>query len=126
MAEQRLTTLSDYVGVLRRRLWVVVLAVVIAVGAAYFVSSRQTPAYEATAQVNVGANSIQTILNPASKISSSVVTQQLASAASFAHTTTIAKQALALAHVTDLTPKQLLDESSVTRSEERRVGKECA
>ena len=42
------------IGVLRRRLWIVILAVVIAVGAAYLVSSRQTPAYEATSEVNIG------------------------------------------------------------------------
>ncbi len=117
MAEQRLTTLSDYLGVLRRRLWIVILAVVIAVAAAYVVSDRETPAYEATSQVNVGANSIQTILNPGSRISSSVMEQQVASAAATAHTTPIAKQALELAGVTDLTPKELLDESSVTASD---------
>ena len=44
MAEQRLTTLSDYVGVLRRRMWIPLIAIVVAVGAAYFVSSRETPA----------------------------------------------------------------------------------
>jgi polysaccharide biosynthesis transport protein len=117
VAEQRLTTLSDYLGVLRRRLWIVIIAIVLAVGAAYLVSSRQTPAYEATSQVNVGANSIQTILNPGARISSSVMQQQVASAAATAHTTPIAKQALELAGVTDLTPKELLDESSVTASD---------
>jgi len=61
VAEQRLTTLSDYLGVLRRRIWIVILAIVIAVGAAWLVSSRQTPAYEATSQVNVGGSSISTI-----------------------------------------------------------------
>jgi capsular exopolysaccharide synthesis family protein len=117
VAEQRLTTLSDYLAVLRRRLWILVLAIVVAVAAAYVVSSRETPAYEATAQVNVGANSIATILNPATRISSSAMQQQVASAAATAHTTPIARQALRLAGVTDLTPKQLLDESSVTASE---------
>jgi capsular exopolysaccharide synthesis family protein len=117
VAEQRLTTLSDYLAVLRRRLWIVILAIVIAVAAAYVVSSRETPAYEATSQVNVGANSIQTILNPATRISSSVMQQQVASAAQIAHTTTIARQALELAGVNDLTPKELLDETSVTASD---------
>ncbi|HEY2788982.1 MAG TPA: polysaccharide biosynthesis tyrosine autokinase [Gaiellales bacterium] len=116
MAEQRLTTLSDYVGVLRRRMWIPLIAIVVAVGAAYFVSSRETPAYEATAQVNVGANSIQTILNPGAKVSSAVVSQELASAASTAHTTDVARQALAGAGVHDLTSSQLLKESSVTPS----------
>jgi polysaccharide biosynthesis transport protein len=117
VAEQRLTTLSDYLAVLRRRLWIVILAIVIAVAAAYLVSSRETPAYKATSQVNVGANSIATILNPATRISSSAMEQQVASAAATAHTTPIAKQALQLAGVTDLTPKQLLDESSVSASD---------
>ena len=94
-----------------------ILAIVIAVAAAYVVSSRETPAYQATSQVNVGANSVATILNPQSRISSSVMAQQVASAAAIAHTTPIAKQTLQRAGVTDLTPKQLLDESSVTASD---------
>ncbi|HEY3766857.1 MAG TPA: Wzz/FepE/Etk N-terminal domain-containing protein, partial [Gaiellales bacterium] len=90
MAEQRLTTLSDYVGVLRRRIWILVIAVVVAVGAAYFVSSRETPAYKATAQVEFGSNSIAQVVNPGAKVSSSVIEQEVATAAQNAHTTTVA------------------------------------
>ncbi len=116
MAEQRLTTLSDYVGVLRRRLWVVVLAVVIAVGAAYFVSSRQTPAYEATSEVNIGGSSISSILNPSAHVSSSVVQQNVASAAQAAHTTRIAALTLKAAGVHGMTAQELLDETTITPS----------
>ena len=116
MAEQRLTTLSDYLGVLRRRIWIVILAIVIAVGAAYLVSSRQTPAYEATSEVNVGGSSISTILNPASHVSSSVVQQNVASAAQAAHTTRIAAATLKAAGVHGMTPKDLLDETTITPS----------
>jgi len=116
VAEQRLTTLSDYVGVLRRRIWIPIVAIVVAVGAAYFVSSRETPAYQATAQVKVGANTLSQILNPSAHVSSQVTTQNVASAAATAHTTPVAKLALAAAHVNSLTPDQLLKESTITPS----------
>jgi polysaccharide biosynthesis transport protein len=116
VAEQRLTTLSDYVGVLRRRIWILVVAVVVSVGAAFFVSSRETPAYEASAQVFVGANNLSQILNPSAHLSSSVIQQQVANAAENAHTTSIARQALAAAKVRSLAPDQLLKETSITAS----------
>jgi polysaccharide biosynthesis transport protein len=112
VAEQRLTTLSDYVGVLRRRIWILVVAVVVAVGAAFLVSSRETPAYEATAQVLVGANPT-TVLTGA-KASSSVIAQEVANAAQTAHTTSVARQTLLAAHVNGLTPAQLLNETKIT------------
>ncbi len=115
MAEQRLTTLSDYVGVLRRRIWILIVAVVVAVGAAYFVSSRQTPAYKAEAQVQIGSNSVQSVFNPGAKVSSSVLAAQVATAAQNAHTTTVATLTVHAAG-TPLTPQQLLDESSITPS----------
>lgn len=117
MAEQRLTTLSDYLGVLRRRLWVVVLAIVIAVAAAYIVSSRETPAYEASSEVNVGGNSLSTILNPGAHLSSSVVQQNVASAAQSAHTTPVAALTLHAANVHGMTPQDLLDETTITPSD---------
>jgi tyrosine-protein kinase len=116
VAEQRLTTLSDYLGVLRRRIWIVILAIVIAVGAAYLVSSRQTPAYEATSEVNVGGSSISTILNPSAHLSSSVVQQNVASAAQAAHTTPVAAATLRAANVHGLTAQDLLDETTITPS----------
>jgi capsular exopolysaccharide synthesis family protein len=116
VAEQRLTTLSDYLGVLRRRLWIVILAIVVAVAAAYLVSSRQTPAYEATSQVNVGGSSISSILNPAAHVSSSVVQQNVASAAQTAHTTPIAAATLHAAGVHGMTAQDLLDETTITPS----------
>jgi len=116
VAEQRLTTLSDYLGVLRRRIWIVILAIVVAVGAAYLVSSRQTPAYEATSQVNVGGSSISTILNPSAHQSSSVIQQNVASAAQAAHTTPVAAATLRAANVRGMTAQDLLDETTITPS----------
>jgi polysaccharide biosynthesis transport protein len=116
VAEQRLTTLSDYLGALRRRIWILVLAVVIAVGSAYVFSSRQTPAYRAEAQVTYGAKPITAFTNPNTKLSSQVIQQNLATAAQSAHTTTVAKRVLDAANVHTLTPDQLLKETTVTAS----------
>lgn len=44
-------TLRDYTHVLVRRAWLIVLIVVVATGAAVFVSSRQTKMYQATAKI---------------------------------------------------------------------------
>jgi tyrosine-protein kinase len=116
VAEQRLTTLSDYVGVLRRRIWIPLIAIVVAVGAAYFVSSRETPAYQASAQVQIGASSISTILSPGTHQSSTVIAQNVASAAGRAHTTTVAQLALTHAKIHALTAEKLLKESVITPS----------
>jgi succinoglycan biosynthesis transport protein ExoP len=116
VAEQRLTTLSDYLGALRRRLWLLVLAVVIAVGSAYVFSSRQTPAYRAESQVTYGAKPITAFTNPNTKLSSQVIQNNLATAAQSAHTTTVAKLVLDAANVSALTPDQLLKETTVTAS----------
>ncbi len=116
MVEQRLTTLSDYVGVLRRRLWILVLAIVVAVGAAYLVSSRETPAYRAEAQVQIGANALVNIFQPTTHISSTIIENQVASAAQSAHTTPVAQLTLRAAKVSGLTPNDLLNETSITPS----------
>jgi capsular exopolysaccharide synthesis family protein len=116
VVEQRLTTLSDYVGVLRRRLWILVLAIVVAVGAAYLVSSRETPAYRAEAQVQIGANALVNIFQPTTHISSTIIENQVASAAQSAHTTPVAQLTLRAAKVTGLTPDDLLNETSITPS----------
>ena len=99
MAEQRLTTLSDYLGALRRRFWILILAVLVAAGSAYVFSSRQTPAYEATSQVTYGAKPITAYTSPNTKLSSQVIQQNLATAAETAHTTSVARLVLAAAKV---------------------------
>jgi tyrosine-protein kinase len=121
VAEQRLTTLSDYLGALRRRLWLLILAVVIATGSAFVFSSRQTPAYRAAAEVSYGAKPINTFFNAGAHVSSQVLQSQLATAAQTAHTTTVARLVLAAAKVHSLTPQQLLNETSVTPSSSSSV-----
>src|SRR5664280_2956190 len=49
-------TLRDYLGVLWRRKWVVLLVVVVATGAAYGFAATKTKQYEASAQLIYGTN----------------------------------------------------------------------
>ena len=56
MREQQHATVADYFAVIRRRAWVVVLAVAITTGSAIYISSREHPAFAATAQVLVNPN----------------------------------------------------------------------
>jgi polysaccharide biosynthesis transport protein len=56
--------LRDYLRVLRRRAWVVVLAVLIAVGSSVALSLAQTPQYAATAQVELQAQRVEDFIDP--------------------------------------------------------------
>ena len=50
--------LQDYTGVIRRRLWLVVVVALVAFLSAYFYSSRQQPVYQAGVSVSVTPNVI--------------------------------------------------------------------
>ena len=55
MTNSNLTTLGDFIQVLRRRWWIVVLVVVIALVSAYAYSKHQSPSYRADANVRLNA-----------------------------------------------------------------------
>ena len=58
MLEIATLRLQDYTGVIRRRLWLVVVLALVAVVAAYFYSSRQQPVYQAGVTILVTPNVI--------------------------------------------------------------------
>lgn len=58
--ERSPVTLAGYLRVLRRRKWIVLVALVIAPCAAYFVASRETVRYQATAEVLLGGQTVST------------------------------------------------------------------
>ena len=63
LTNSNLTTLGDFVQVLRRRWWIVALVVVIALVSAYAYSKHQSPAYRANADVRLNAQTITQVLN---------------------------------------------------------------
>ena len=114
VAEQRLTTLSDYVGVLRRRIWIVVVAVVVAVGARTLrVEPRDAGLQGDGAGAGRREQPSSQILTPGAKPSSSVIETDVANAAANAHTTPYAR-AMAPARVKALMAAQLLKETSIS------------
>ena len=59
------SSLHDYLGVLRRRKWLVLLAVVLVPAVAVVLSLRQKPEYEATAEVLLSRQNLAALLNSA-------------------------------------------------------------
>src|SRR5262245_6588385 len=59
--------LRDYLRVLRRRKWTIILTAFVVVGAAVAYSSFQTPVYEATAEVLVRQRSTESLFNPVNR-----------------------------------------------------------
>ena len=104
------STFVDYLSILRLRKWLLVCSVVVFVGGAWFVSSREVRQYAATAQVllsqtDTGQNSGHT--------SSQDATRYDDTQAQVAHTAAVARLALAHSDV-HITPSRLLASSSVT------------
>jgi succinoglycan biosynthesis transport protein ExoP len=63
LPEPRLTSFADYLRVLRRRWWILLLATLIAVGSGYAYSKQQTPQFQADSVVRLSAQPITQLLN---------------------------------------------------------------
>jgi len=113
LTNSNLTTLGDFVQVLRRRWWIIALVVVIALVSAYAYSKHQSPAYRANADVRLNSQSITQVLN-----NPQIVTPTLA-AITVANETLVAQDAPVIAATTkkaglNETVQQFLSHSSVT------------
>jgi len=62
--ETNLTSLADYLGVLRRRWWILVLSTFIAAASGYLYSKSQSPEYAAKAVVRLSAQPVSAQINP--------------------------------------------------------------
>jgi capsular exopolysaccharide synthesis family protein len=109
-------TLRDYLRLLRRRKWVVLLALILVPAVAVALSTRQSPRYEAQAQVLLTHQSLAALLTNTQDPS---VNQQLAdrnatTQADLARVPTVLVATLASVPGSHLTPFQLLHSSSVS------------
>jgi capsular exopolysaccharide synthesis family protein len=101
--------------VLRRGLWIVLLTVALATGAAVYTSLRQTKLYSSSADVFLGTQSLaSTVANVAAPSTDPV--REAATQAELARTPAIAVQALRLAHISDRSAAALLSASTVSAS----------
>jgi tyrosine-protein kinase len=116
LTNSNLTTLGDFVQVLRRRWWIVALVVVIALVSAYAYSKHQSPAYRANADVRLNPQNITQVLNNLNN--PQVVTPTLA-AITVANETLVAQDPRVIAATTkkaglNETVQQFLSHDSVT------------
>ncbi len=110
MAEQRgdSRTLQDYVSVLRRRKWVIILALIVVPAVAVVFSLRQSPLYASSAQVLMSNQDLAGALTNTQSTSASLPDREAQTQADIAHTPKVAAQVIADLKLKDKTPEELL------------------
>ena len=105
--------MADYVRVIRRGWWIVLTTLVLVTAVTYFISSRQSPVFQATADDLITTLDLN---SPSSQHTSSGSAQQyVATMAQVAQSEQVASAALAkVPEITDMTPGKLLKASTVT------------
>jgi succinoglycan biosynthesis transport protein ExoP len=106
-------TLRDYTRVLWRRKWLILLVTLLTPAAAFVMSKRQTPVYQASAQVLLSNQNLAATLSGVTAINEDPV-RLAQTQADLARTPTVAALTITAAHATGLTPTRLLASSSVT------------
>lgn len=120
--EHELSTLGDYLRVLRRRKWLVVFCIAVAVGLGYLYTAHQTKLYEANAQVAVaGVQTTNPYGGTFGPSNSTNAARALATEAVVAHTPEVASAAARAAGVRSVTPASLLAASTVTANPNANV-----
>ena len=111
------STLHDYLGVLRRRKWIIIPAVLIAPLAAGLVSSLQPVRYEASAHVLVRPQSLSQSLTGVNNQSQPDAARLLSTQVQFARLPTIARRAAVVAGTETISASELLAASRATSAD---------
>ena len=114
---QRVLTLRDYLHVLRRRKWIVIVPIVIAPLVAVVLAYRQPRRYAASAQVTVSGLDLSSGVLGFSGSTQEDPARVLATQAQFARLPAIAQQAVSAAGVPNESASDLLAASTVTPSQ---------
>lgn len=115
----RPTTVADYLAILRRRKWIVLLPPFWAALVAYLLSAGQAPAYRATSQVLLDS---QTIVTDVTGVGGPGDPERfLTTQASIARSPALARRVAAASGVPGMTAGQVLGGSSVTPSADSDV-----
>src|SRR5256885_15560583 len=107
--EQHALTLGDYLRVVRRRGWIIVLATLALTAAGVAASLQHRARYTASADVLLTRQNLPSSLGSSSSDPTRLVDTQ----AGVAEVPRVAGRVLKAAHVTNLTPEQFLRESTV-------------
>ena len=112
----RPTTVADYLAILRRRKWMVLIPPVVAGVVAFFVASSHHPLYQAKSSILVNTQSVVSAIANISSPSAGDPTRFLTTQASIARSPDLANRIVAAAGVPGLTPGRVLRESYVNPS----------
>jgi polysaccharide biosynthesis transport protein len=116
----RPTTVADYLAIVRRRKWIVLLPPIAAAIAAYLLSTGQSPLYQASADVLVNRASVVTALTGVD-LSGGDPTRYLTTQASIARDPVLAKRVADASGIPGMTAGRVLSESRVTPSADSDV-----
>jgi tyrosine-protein kinase len=114
LSRQDVTSLSTYLGVLRRRGWIIAICAIVVPVVAYELSTRQTPEYSSTAQVFVNEQNIAAALTGLDTTAFSSQALAVDTQASLAAVPDVAASALAVSKLHDRSAAQVLGETSIT------------
>src|SRR5713101_6594184 len=112
----RPTTVADYLAILRRRKWIVLIPPLVAGLVAFFVASSHHPIYQAQAQILVNRASVVSAIANVSDPAAGDPTRFLTTQASIARSPELAARVVAAAGVPGVTSTRLLRESYVNPS----------
>ena len=111
----RPTTLADYLAIVRRRKWIILLPLLVAPAMAVILASRQQSVYQASAEIYVKraniAAAVAGVTDPTLQVDP---VRDLKTQASVAGDPTLAKRVVAAANVSGMSADALLGSSSVT------------
>jgi succinoglycan biosynthesis transport protein ExoP len=112
----RPTTVADYLAILRRRKWMVLIPPLVAGLVAFFVASSHHPLYQAEASILVNRASVVSAIANVQDPAAGDPTRFLTTQASIARSPELAARVVAAAGVPGVTSARLLRESSVNPS----------
>jgi polysaccharide biosynthesis transport protein len=117
VGDNSLSTLHDYLGVLRRRKWILIPPLVLAPAAAVLLATGKPVTYEASAQALVNRQSVAAIVSGVNDPTQYDSTRLLTTQAQFARLPAIAQRTVAAVGLKNWSASDLLGESSVTSTD---------
>ena len=115
-------SLHTYLGILRRRAWIIVICAITVPVVAYELSHRQTPLYATSADVYINEQNLAAALTGINTSAVSPVPgQTVATQASLASVPDVAARALALANLHDRSPQALVGQTAITPNTDTNI-----
>ena len=118
LSRQDVTSLSTYLGVLRRRAWIIALCAIVIPIAAYELAARKTPVYQSSAQVFVNEQDVGAALFGISTTGFGSEALAVDTQASLAAVPDVAARALALSGLHNRSAGQVLGETSIVPNDQ--------